>query len=253
MAHIEYAPTAEATAFAQTMGETLQALTDSKKQHLRNTAALKKSQWAETAMDNYHERASNPKVAKHSKQFLSMVAPGSGNPTTDLPGCFNNLNPNEGEYMAGWRQQALTVPDRSIAALKHPKWLAGDAFPRMFPQPSVELMGPHHPVKDQIKKQVAHMRQEVAKKGPIVGPKSAKERLELKAKDEEKHGAGLPRWKPTCCYNRPLNPLLLKKETYLIEKEKWLAARPARCDPKLPQMYTRAVGDVFNPLQLLGS
>lgn len=247
MAHIEYSPTAEALAFSQTMGETLQAISHSKQDHMMTTKTVSKTKWSKAAADTYHERATNPKAAKHDKPFLSAVTSN---------GMFGKVKPNEGEYMAGWRQQALTVPDRSIAALKHPKWLSGRAVCEMFPTPSLEMMGPNHPVKEHIRNQVDHMRKEVLEKGPIVGPKNAKERLKLKEEDEELNGKGLPRWKPCFRYNKPFNPLVLQRSNFLPDKlqAKGMTAhcgcdRPDRCNPHLPQMYTRGVGGLFNPIK----
>ena len=181
---------------------------------------------------------------------------------------LGQVEPNEGEYMAGWRRDALTVPDRSIAALRHPTWYAGDAFPRPFKQPTLDMMGPHvvyregkavhmgpnHPVKSQIEKQVAAVAAEVKALGPIVGAKSAKERLELKEKDEAENGKGLPNWRAADAANRMFNPLVLNKARYLDERETFLAAFPARSDPRLPQIKTKGLGGYFdNDLKLLGS
>lgn len=231
------------TTFLQTAGEALEELTASKQQHLRTTRAITKNDRDLAAQDAYHERATNPKPARHPRPMRTANARGE---------YFNKVEPNQGEYMAGWRRDALTVPDRSIPALRHPKWLAGRGVCELFPEPSLELMGPHHPVKEQIKKSVAHMRHEVLKKGPILGPKNAKERLEEKAVDVKKHGRGQGVWVPPAAQSRVFNTMVFNKEKYLTEREKDLAQRPARCNPKLPQIYTNPGSLLDHDLKLLG-
>merc|ERR1712166_985326 len=39
--------------------------------------------------------------------------------------CLNALICNAGEYMAGAKKDALTMPDRSLPHLRHPTWYAG--------------------------------------------------------------------------------------------------------------------------------
>jgi hypothetical protein len=107
-------------------------------------------------------------------------------------------------------------------------------------------VGPDHPVKLQIQRQVAKVAAEVKKLGPIVGAKSAKERLENREKDEELNGKGLPIWRAADSANRMFNPLVLNKARYLTEKEQFLAAFPARSDPRLPQIQTKGLGGFFD-------
>jgi len=156
--------------------------------------------------------------------------------------------------MAGWRKDALTVPDRSIAALRHPTWYAGAAFPKFFKKTSLDMMGPDHPVKNQILKQVAKVKAEVDKLGPIVGAKSAKERLDNREADEKLNGKGLPIWRAADAANRLFNPLVMNKAAYLEEREAALAPRPARCDPKIPNVRVLGLGGLFdNNLRLLAT
>jgi len=228
--------------FVQTIGEALETITFGKKQHLQTTHGITKDEWSLAAEDAYYERATNPKPAKHAMPLRTAVGGG---------GLFNKVEPNEGEYMAGWRQQALTVPDRSIPALKHSKWLSGRAVCEIFPEPSLELMGPHHPVKDHIEKHVKEITHEVLTKGPMVGAHSAKLRLELKALDERKYGKGLPRWRPADAKTRAFNEQVFNKPKICQERELMLAARPARTDPRIPQMYTKKTAYFDSDLKLL--
>lgn len=112
-------------------------------------------------------------------------------------------------------------------------------LPEMFKKPSLDLMGPDHPVKEQIQKHVARMAEQVQKHGPIVGPKGAKERLEWAEREDSEARAGrkpMPPWIRACCANSEFNALQLSKGNYLIERDLDLARRPERCDPKMPQI-----------------
>lgn len=235
----------EDEAFVQTTGEALEELTFQKKRNMRETKQATREEWGLVADDLYHERASNPKVARHQRPFQAPPVVG---------GMFNKVEPNQGEYVAGWRRDALTVPDRSIPALRHPKWLAGRAFADYFKPAGLDLMGPHHPVKTQIAEHVSKINKEVKEKGPIVGPKGARERLQWRAAEEKKYGKGLPNWRAADSANRAFNPLVLNKNSYYTEMEMMLRLRPARCNPKLPQMKVQGLGGLFDDdLKLLSA
>lgn len=222
------------------MGKALEEISASKQDHQQTTKKLLKNDWSSVAEDLYHERASNPKAAQHSKVFKSMCAGHE---------CFNKRHPNEGEYLTAAKKDLLTMPDRSIAALRHSKWLTGRGAGRMFPKPPLSLMGNSHPVKERVEKQVETMTSEVLSKGPIKGPMNAKERLAAKAKVDKKLGKGLPALIPAMQHNKPLNPLIFKTEQYRSEKEKIVAERPERSNHLRAQpmpFYTRGCGDLFN-------
>merc|ERR1712166_907106 len=84
------------------------------------TAAL----WDTYNHDMYQQRAANPKPAV---QTSPMLNDGGGR-------CLNALICNAGEYMAGAKKDALTVPDRSLPHLRHPTWYAGRAVCEMLPK-----------------------------------------------------------------------------------------------------------------------
>lgn len=247
MAHIEYSPTPAALEFQRVMEETLATLSDKQDDFRTTTMQQSQTLWDSHKQELYEQRATNPRIAKHSKPLLAGG-------TKDF---FSRAQPNEGEYMSGAKLAMLTVPNRSLAHLRHPTWYAGRAVCEQFPKPSLDLMGPKHPVKDQIKKHVASTDAAVKEHGPLVGPKGAKERLEWKQREELEARAGrdpMPPWIRCCCANRALNPTQLSKGNYILEKQKELATRPARCDPKMPQVKTLGKPGFFeNDLRLINT
>eukprot|EP00658_Telonema_sp_P-2_P085640 TRINITY_DN9800_c0_g1_i4.p1 TRINITY_DN9800_c0_g1~~TRINITY_DN9800_c0_g1_i4.p1 ORF type:complete len:271 (-),score=64.30 TRINITY_DN9800_c0_g1_i4:297-1109(-) len=194
------------------------------------------------------QRAAQPKIAKHPKPLVA------GSTSLEL---FAKVEPNQGEYMSGAKLAMLTVPDRSLAHLRHPTWYAGRAVCEMFKKPSLDLMGPDHPVKEHILNLVAKNAKEVALKGPTVGPKGAKERLEWKEREDAKarNGRGpMPAWIQCCVANKEFNPLQLSKGNYIVEKKLELARVPDRCDPKKPQIKTLGKPGYFeNDLRLINT
>lgn len=231
MAHIEYDPTPAALEFQRVMEATLETLSEKRSDFNTTCKTKTKEQWDTYNQDVYQQAAANPKLAVHTRP---MVGDGGGR-------CLNALICNAGEYMAGAKKDALTVPDRSLPHLRHPTWYAGRAVCEMFKKPSLDLMGPHHPVKEQIKAHVAKMDKAVLEHGPLVGPKGAKERLEwLNASEQEARNgrAEMPKWMPCCRANQPLNPLSLPSGNYILEKHRDRATRPTKCDPHLPQCKT---------------
>lgn len=248
MAHIEYEPTPAALEFQRVMDETLRTLSDTKDDFRTTTQKKTTDLWDTHNQEVYVQRATNPKVAKHDKP---MVAAGA------CSRMFGKVEPNEGEYMSGAKLAQLTVPNRSLAHLRHPTWYAGRAVCEMFKKPSLDLMGPDHPVKQQIITHVAKMEEEVKKHGPLVGPKGAKERLEWKEKEELKARNGraaMPSWIRCCCANREFNPLQLSKGNYILEKHRDLATRPDKCDPHKPQIKVLGKSGFFeNDLRLINT
>jgi len=231
MAHIEYGPTPAALEFQKVMEATFETLSD-KRCNFNTTCKDKTAAlWDTYNHDMYQQRAANPKPAVHTSPMLND---GGGR-------CLNALICNAGEYMAGAKKDALTVPDRSLPHLRHPTWYAGRAVCEMLPKPSLELMGPRHPVKDQIKAHVDKQDKAMQEHGPLTGPKGAKERLEWFAISEAEARAGrgvMPKWMPCCRYNQPINPKLYTPGQYLLEKHRDRATRPNKCNPHMPQCKT---------------
>eukprot|EP00656_Telonema_subtile_P006610 TRINITY_DN1305_c0_g1_i4.p1 TRINITY_DN1305_c0_g1~~TRINITY_DN1305_c0_g1_i4.p1 ORF type:complete len:261 (+),score=56.04 TRINITY_DN1305_c0_g1_i4:324-1106(+) len=213
------------------MEETLSTLSD-KQDEFRSTANLKATTtWDAFNQEVYQQRATNPKIAHHPKPLV----------TGGRIDVFSTVQPNEGEYMSGAKLAMLTVPSRSLYHLRHPTWYAGRAVCEKFPKPRLDLMGPKHPVKEQIQKHVAKLEKAVNKHGPVVGAKGAKGRLEWKEKEELKARAGrgeMPPWIRCCCANRQLNPSQLSSGNYLLERQREKAVRPARCDPRKGHIKT---------------
>jgi len=229
MAHIEYEPTPAALEFQQIMEAALLTISDNRSEFSTTCKATAAATWEIHDQDVYQQAAANPKIATHTRP---MVNDGGGR-------CLNPLICNAGEYMAGAKKDALTVPDRSLPHLRHPTWYAGRAVCDTFKKPSLELMGPRHPVKDHIKTHVQKTEKAVAAYGPLIGPKGAKERLEWHEASELKvrNGRGeMPKWMAASRYNKPFNPVSLHSGNYILEKHREKATRPAKCNPHLPQV-----------------
>jgi len=231
MAHIEYEPTPAALEFQRVMEASFETLSDKRTEFSTTCQDKTATQWETYNHEVYEQMAANPKLATHKRP---LVNDGGGR-------CLNKLICNAGEYMAGAKKDALTVPDRSLPHLRHPTWYAGRAVCETFKKPSLELMGPHHPVKDQIKAHVSKMDKSVAEHGPLVGPKGAKERLEWREASEleARNGRGpMPKWISCCRYNQPFGKLALPSGNYILEKHRDRATRPAKCNPHMAQCKT---------------
>jgi len=231
MAHIEYEPTPAAVEFQRVMEASFETLSDKRIEFSTTCRDKTATQWETYNEDVHKQMYANPKMATHTRP---MVNDGGGR-------CLNKLLCNAGEYMAGAKKDALTVPDRSLPHLRHSTWYAGRAVCRPFAKPSLELMGPHHPVKDQIKAHVSKMDKSVAEHGPLVGPKGAKERMEWHEASEleVRDGRGpMPKWMSCCRYNQPFSKAALPSSLYLLEKQRDKATRPAKSNPRMPQCKT---------------
>jgi len=216
-------------AFTETVGDTLQSLTNQKQGRAESTRKMLLASWRAAQKDLQRDHALNPHPAKHARVFRAAN-----------PGVMTfekGMKLHEGEYLSASQKELLSRPDRSISALSHPKWLVGAGEAALFPKPQLELMGATHPMKARIERELSVMEKDIVSHGPLKGPRYAEERLALAAYNAKKYGAGLGAWSPPIHYHRPINPRIFQTVRYLLEKEKIVATRPRKCNHLQPHPF----------------